>query len=514
MELIKIELYPMNPKGYFEDTNGNLKTIDSNWINKLLIDDKTVTFTTSSNLRKVHGSSIIKINKNAIGLICAYVAAFEEFIRCSIIIQDSDKRIFFLPFFNEWVSSDDDSKKLLRLNAEWIRHMNSLFFQKSKDDSETFFPYEYQDHICHSFVVTLLGKIFFTSVCLHEYVLKAIISSLNDNNSRDDKFKEYFQYYEKKGTDTDINERMVRFLKKKNLCIVINFIYFVKGIININDTEITSDWSKHAWEYIGLWHDSGYDNYTFSFLLEDSFNHNKAIAHLPESFFNCLYEIQKTVIDNLGSLSKDYKNDFIAAEKYSRKNGKNIGAFIKRFEINTNKNYGRAHALFAGFEFLSRYDALSDRKQMYGNLTSDQLNAIAYAIVEHHEKDSSFKNKFDLIKVDSPNDEKNQVNQTVESFTRNPFGHLLRLCDSIAGFARVDIDWSSKLKENKKELKFEYDNDKKIVKIQLNTDRIIPLQISVTEKPCENPTISCKSSYNHYLFAKVETKSKNDVNET
>ena len=517
MELMKIPPYPGNPNGYFEDISGKLKTIDSNWINEIL-KENLIEFRIKGKSLLI-GESEIKINENAIKLISAYVEAFERFINCSIRSQTSTlKDTFFLPFFNENLSPDDDGKGILGLNAEWIRHMNSLFFKKTREDHKIFFPYNYQDHICHSFVVTLLGKMFINSVRLNDYTLKMIISSINKNNCRVDKFNEYVEHYQINGLDLNIEEKLIDHLKGKNLLSVINFVYFVRGFIDIFDTEIGSEWSVHVWEYIGLWHDSGYDNYTFSFLLDDSFSHNKAISHIPISFYDCLSDIKDTVIDNMNhlSLSTEYKTDFMNAYDFSNSNGKNIGEFIKKFEIGTNKNYGRAHALFAGFEFQSRYNDLSKaKKKKNGNLTQQQLNLIVYAIIEHHEKHDFFNSESELIKDPSLSDDENQINQTVDLFVRNPLGHLLRLCDSIAGFARIDIDWSKELNGGNREIKFEYDSDKKPVEIKLDIDRMVPLEISVTEEPCGGSIISkakCDSKFNYYLFAKVETIEQKKMN--
>ena len=526
MELINVKY--LDIKSYFEKSNGEPELINSAWIQKLR-NEKIITFDHGSMIWQLYADWIIKINKNAINIISAYVSAFEELIQCSIKCQKAPNKHSrdpsdkleqleirsFLPFINENFPHDEPiADYLLRLNSEWIRHMNSLFFKKNTvDDTTEFFPYDYQDHICHSFVVTILGKMFLNSITLKPDTIRNIIDILLPSDPNYEKLTAFLQRHElnSSGDLEQIKNSLTKVLKNKNLLCIINFIYYVKGYIDIDHTEIYSKWSKHVWEFIGLWHDSGYDNYTFSFLLNDSFNHNKAISIIPSSFFDCLEMIKSEILDPLKKfpLTDEFREDFNSALRLSEKNGKDISAFIKGFEMpKRDRHFGRAHALFSGFEFISRYNELiSENKNNLGDLTPNQLNLISFAIIEHHEKNGIFIPESELNMDSSKSNDQNQIEQTVQLFVRNPLGHLLRFCDSIAGFARIDINWDINSPDgNGKKIEFKYENDKRSVEIKPYKENLIPLYVTVKEERCKGRTdTDCESNFSYYLFATVET---------
>jgi len=290
------------------------------------------------------------------------------------------------------------------LSPEWLRHVMGVFYDKDQFSKaiggRQFFPFENRDHFLHSLLVANLGWALMgikVSPALVEMVRERVPARKRP-------------WLVNISTLGDLMENLYRLRQP-----------------NFFPTDLSArTWLKCAWTAVAFWHDAGYDAATWHLLTSREFAHCRPLTAVKSG--NVIGEALETVQLALASLLPTRMRSTIRNDLEAISRDCNAYCSIWRIdgchlEDESQRYWGRLHALLSAFEFLRRFGSSPSVVD-----ASSDVKSLAAAIAVHHEPRMAHDAK-----------EATLVRELID----NPIGELLYFVDSISIVQRVKLDWAS-----------------------------------------------------------------------
>ncbi len=285
------------------------------------------------------------------------------------------------------------------LGPEWLRHFLGVLYDREKfieiTSPNEYFPFENRDHFVHSILVAAIGQV--------------VLSAPIDDAARQAVEDELRKFYVKP-VDLYLMETV-----KDLTCLVYGNKY--KDFFE-NEASI-EPWVELAWPAMAFWHDSGYDAATWFLLTFREFSHCETLKDIVENtdiIWNPLRKLNRLIGEEVSG----------AIKELLRRNSKGVGYhdmwYIDGWKEDKEKgSWGRCHALFSAYEFLTRF---------FSDSPPPIAAHLAVAIAEHHEQTDAT-----LTEDSGLNDR-----EFARRFVRNPMGEILSFADDVSGFSRPKLE--------------------------------------------------------------------------
>ena len=283
------------------------------------------------------------------------------------------------------------------VSPEWLRHMLSALYNKEGmliEPNKDYFPFENRDHFVHPFLVASIG-----SVLLHTELDSDAMAAI--------RFE--FRRRHWRQSTLDAGSKIID---------VTAAIFRNKGCV-IGHADML-DRIRRLWTRTALWHDVGYDFSLWCLITVRELSYCEAIKSV---------KVGEIIIDVCNKVASELRwqiNDKKALSNALKAVRNNVKPYHMLWLLdgcrqrNARRCWGRTHAVFSAYEYLSRFGGDTD------NDNKILSRFAAAAVAEHHE--------FDDCEVDDK--------QLAKRFARNPISELLRFTDVISGFHRVKVDFS------------------------------------------------------------------------